>query len=259
MTTLADTEIGARMDSGSLIVKGSRNQIGPACYELRMGNVYYDLTESDSPIELPTKRGSRQVLIKPGHRVVLITQEELAIPNDVIARVSSKGSLFSIGLTPVSTYADPGFRGNLGIVTQNTSDKYITLPIGEPIAKIDFSLLASEAKTPYSGQHGFQTRIWPIRHQLVKSYKEIKDDPRVESEEAESYKILPDAMVTVLREIQHRQRWINICLLLTILINSLSLAAVVKDFVEIAVALAINLISAMLVPVVMALSKQRRI
>ncbi|MCE9683559.1 dCTP deaminase [Halomonas alkalisoli] len=255
MATLADNEIEARMDAGNLIIKGSISQIGPACYELRMGNVYYDLTETNTPIDASASSGA---LIKPGHRVVLITQEELSIPKDIIARVSSKGSLFSIGLTPVSTYADPGFHGNLGIVTQNTSDKYITLPVGEPIAKVDFSLLTREANKPYSGQHGFQTKIWPIRHQLMKSYKEIKDDPRVESEEAESYKILPQATVSILKKIQQKQRVINICLLITILLNSLILAAVLKDFVEVAVALAVNLISTAIVGLVVWQSSKRK-
>jgi dCTP deaminase len=58
---------------------------------------------------------------QPGHRVVLITHEELEIPPNIIARIINKGSLFSIGLSPVCTYADPGFTGNLGVVTPNTS------------------------------------------------------------------------------------------------------------------------------------------
>jgi dCTP deaminase len=66
---------------------------------------------------------------------VLITAEDLAIPDDILVRVVSKGSLFSIGLSPVATYADPGFTGNLGIVTENISDKYVELPQGEAIAK----------------------------------------------------------------------------------------------------------------------------
>lgn len=254
MTTLADTEIEAQMSAGKLIVDGEKSQIGPACYELRMGHTYYDLTEADTPIDASE---SKFILIKPGHRVVLITQEKLVIPNNVIARVFSKGSLFSIGLTPVSTYADPGFHGNLGIVTQNTSDKYITLPIGEPIAKVDFSMLHRETKKPYRGQHGFQTKIWPIRHQLIKSYNEIKDDPRVESEENESYKILPQATVRILRKIQKKQRMINYCLLVAILLSSVLLAAVLTDFIDVVVALSINLSSTAIVGLLVWISGTR--
>lgn len=160
MTTLSDTDIRTKIDAGGLVRNGSVAQIGPACYELRMGSIYYDLTEGDKRIDA-SPHGT--VIIKPGHRVVLITLEELVVPEDVIARVTSKGSLFSVGLSPVSTYADPGFSGNIGVVTQNMSDKYIVLPIGESIAKVDFSKLSSASAKPYSGQHGFQTQIWPIK------------------------------------------------------------------------------------------------
>jgi dCTP deaminase len=195
MTTLCDADIEAAMANGNLVRGGDVSQIGPACYELRMGTIYYDLTEGDRRIDASQ---SGKILLKPGHRVVLITQEELAVPANIIARVASKGSLFSVGLSPVSTYADPGFSGNLGVVTQNLSDKYIEIPVGEPIAKVDFSLLSNAVKRPYRGQHGFQTQIWPIKHYLQKTYQEVKHDPRVESEQAEADKILPRATANVL-------------------------------------------------------------
>lgn len=244
MTTLSDVEIETRMAKGELVRNGSTRQLGPACYELRMGTVYYDLTEGDRRIDVPA---NGTVLIKPGHRVVLISLEELVIPNDVIARVTSKGSLFSIGLSPVSTYADPGFSGNIGIVTQNLSEKFIELPVGEPISKVDFSMLSSSARKPYCGQHGFQTQIWPIRHQLQKTYEELKNDPRVDSEEVEAYKILPRATVSVLRKIQRRQRRIDWAILGAVFLNALVLAAVTNNWLEIAVAIWTNLISTALV------------
>lgn len=240
------------MAAGELVRNGSNAQLGPACYELRMGNVYYDLTEGDKRIDATV---SGTVLIKPGHRVVLITLEDLSIPHNVVARVASKGSLFSIGLSPVSTYADPGFSGNLGIVTQNLSDKYIELPIGEPIAKVDFSLLSSTANKPYRGQHGFQTQIWPIRHQLQKSYDEVKGDPRVEDEEAEAYKILPRTTASVLKHIKRKQRIIDWAIFAAVLMNALVLAAVSTKFLDTTVSLATNLLSTVIVGGVMWLSR----
>ena len=40
------------MASGRLIRNGVDAQVAGACYELRLGNVYYDLTESDQPIQV---------------------------------------------------------------------------------------------------------------------------------------------------------------------------------------------------------------
>src|ERR1700730_221123 len=136
------------MAAVQLVRNGETAQLGPACYELRMGRIYYDLTEGARRFDVGE---GGKVLIKPGYRVVLITQEELRVPPDIIARIISKGSLFSIGLSPVCTYADPGFPGNLGVVTQNISDKYIELPVGEPIAKVDFSRLGKTGNPPHPG------------------------------------------------------------------------------------------------------------
>ena len=255
MTTLSNSDIEHQMNAGQLVRNGDTGQIGPACYELRMGSVYYDLTEGDQRIEIPAQG---TVLIKPGHRVVLITMEELAIPLNVIARVSSKGSLFSIGLTAVNTYADPGFEGNLGIVTQNVSDKYIVLPVGEAIAKVDFSLLSSESSRPYRGQHGFQTQIWPIRHQLQKTHAQVRSDPRVGSEDTEAYKILPAATASALRIIRKRQRLINWSLLIALLINALVLAAVSTKVFDTSVSIITNLLSSAIIAVFMWISRETK-
>ncbi len=254
MTTLSDLDIKAHLTKGELIEDSDEENIGPACYELRMGSVYYDLTEGDRRIDASAYR---TILIKPGHRVVLITQERLVIPNNIIARVVSKGSLFSVGLSPVSTYADPGFKGNLGIVTQNSSEKFIEIPIGEPIAKIDFSRLTSPAVTSYDGQHGFRTEIWPIKHHLQKSYEQIANDPRVESELAESYKILPGPVAKVLRRIDHRQRVSNWAIFVAVLMNAIVLATISTKFLDTTISLAVNLVSTAIVGLVVWLTSRK--
>ena len=244
MTTLSDADIKAEMTNGRLIRNGDPRQIAGACYELRLGNVYYDLTESDHPILV---KSGQDILIKPGHRVVLITNEELDVPKDVLARIVSKGSLFSIGLSSVSTYADPGFSGNLGIVTQNMSEKYILLPQMESIAKADFTRLTGPAQSLYSGQHGFQTQIWPIKHHLQKSYAEVKDDPRVRSEKQEAYLLLPQATASMLRELERRQKITDAAILIAILMNALAVFLVNDQMVTNLQALSVNLFSSMIV------------
>ena len=229
MTTLSDNDIQHEMQQNRLVLNGLISQAGGACYELRLGNVYYDLTESHQPIPVPAEG---TILIKPGHRVVLITHEELVLPPDMFARVVSKGSLFSVGLSHVATYADPGFSGNLGIVTQNISDKYIELSPLEPIAKVDFTRLSQPANTVYSGQHGFRTEIWPIKSQLQKTYAEVSSDGRVETEEEEAYKLLPAATATMLRYLQKRQRNMDYVIIAALTGNALFLLFVTSDLLS---------------------------
>jgi dCTP deaminase len=140
--------------------------------------------------------------------------------------------LFSVGLSPVATYADPGFGGNLGIVTQNISDKYLELPQGEPIAKADFTRLTSHAARCYQGQHGFQAGIWPIKAHLQKEHHQVANDPRVSSEKEEAFALLPVATRTVIRRVEQTQLWTNIGLVFAIFINSALLFLVSGKLVD---------------------------
>lgn len=228
MTTLSDNEIRYELGHGRLIRNPSDEMLDGSCYQLRLGNVYYDLSEDANRIELEP---SQKALIKPGHRVVLITQEELDTPSDIAVRVVSKGSLFAVGLSPVATYADPGFKGKLGIVTQNISDKYVELPQGEPIAKADFTKLSSDAAKLYEGQHGFQAGIWPIKTHLQKTHAEVASDPRVGSEKDEAFALLPAATRTVIRRMETTQLWTNFGLVVAILLNAALIFVVNQQFI----------------------------
>lgn len=229
MTTLSDIDVAKLISKGKLIKNGDPDLCVGASYELRLSDVYYDLTEGDRPIAVAA---GEAILIKPGHHVVLISQEDLDVPDDLLGRVVAKGSLFSIGLSHVATYADPGFKGNLGIVTQNISDKYILLHPGERIAKIDFTQLSSPAKQLYAGQHGFRTQIWPIKHQLQKTFEEVKGDRRMGSEREEAYRLLPRATADLLRKLDRRHRLIDFSILILIVLNAVAIFLVNQQLIS---------------------------
>jgi dCTP deaminase len=251
---LTDGEIADEMAAGRLVRNGDSAQLGPACYELRTGRIYYDLTEGARRFDVGE---GGKILIKPGHRVVLITQEELIVPPYMIARIISKGSLFSIGLSPVCTYADPGFPGNLGVVTQNISDKYIELPVGESIAKVDFSRLSKPVDRPYQGQHGYQTEIWPIKYHLQKTHAEVSGDPRVDSEKVEAYKLLPQATANLLRSMEKRQRFIDVAIIAAVFINAVLLCAISTKAIDTIVGILGNLIASAIVATIVLVSRWR--
>jgi len=220
MTTLSNVDLEKEIGRGRLLTDVDPNMIEGSSYQLRLGNVYYDLSENGKRFEL--EKG-QNVLVKPGHRVVLITQEEFEVPSDMVSRVVSKGSLFSVGLSPVATYADPGFSGRLGIVTQNFSDRYIEMSQGEPIAKAEFTKLSTPANRLYRGQHGFQAEIWPIKTHLQKTHSQVANDPRVYSEVEEASALLPEATREIIRQLETRTFWLFFSLLLVILINGITL------------------------------------
>lgn len=241
---LSDIDIKERVNNGELIKKYDSTRIGPSSYELRMSNVYIDLTEGNKRIEL---KFNQEVIIKPGHRVVLLTEEELNLPNDIMARVISKGSLFSIGLTPICTNADPGFMGQLGLVVQNISDKYIVFPQREPLAKIDFSLLTQKCSQTYNGQHGYGTKVWPIKEQLQKNYSEVEKDQRVDSEIEEANRIIPTSTANAISRLLKYQKRTNIYMILLMITNVVVMAATTKQWLDITTSFFISVVASLFV------------
>lgn len=179
--TLNDENIIKLCEKFILIEDGfEKNMVKQCCYELRASSIYIMLScDEDSRTHNLDIDNEDYILIKPHNQVVIMTKEKLNIPGNIIGRILTKGNLFSIGLIPVNTYADPGFKGNLGIVFSNLSNNYIKIKPDEPIAKIEFSKTIDYVKNIYSGQHGYQTRIWPIDKDKILTKKEMEKDTRI--------------------------------------------------------------------------------
>jgi dCTP deaminase len=175
--TLTDQEIVELGRSGALITEGfEQDNVQQACYELRAGRVFY---EPDKGNRRQTVAEGADLLIKPKQLVVIITMESLDLPTDMLGRVLLKGRMFSLGLMPVNTYADPGFSGKLGIVLFNASNNYLRIRPGEAIAKIEFCRLARPVARPDRGQHGYQSEIWPLAEHMILSERESGSDQRI--------------------------------------------------------------------------------
>jgi dCTP deaminase len=175
--TLTDKDIVELCSRGYLIADNySEKNVHQCCYELRASQVYYDVADNRRKYKL---LNNEYILIKPRQLIVIITMETISLPDDILARILTKGKLFSIGLLPVNTYADPGFYGELGIVFYNLSNNYLKIYPGESIAKIEFSRLMIPVEKPYRGQHGYQTKIWPIPEDMILSSEEVKQDSRI--------------------------------------------------------------------------------
>lgn len=182
--TLSDRQIAVMANNGLLISEEfSQACVKQACYEVRVGDVYYEVFGDRKPREV---KQFGNVLLKPHQITVIITKETLNIPEDILGRILTKGRLFSVGVLPVNTYADPGFQGRLGIVLYNASPKHLIIQSGEPIAKIEFSQLSERVLSPYTGQHGYQSNFWPIPEEVIASGDELAGDSRVGTLEEEA-------------------------------------------------------------------------
>ena len=165
--TIVDDDIVRLAEGGELITSGFEPRfVKQACYELRASRIFYNLVSpsEDKRVEIDT---DDFYLLKPNCFVVCVVAEHLCLPPNVLGRILAKGRLFSVGILPVNTHADPGFTGRLGITLFNASKRYIKLRPGEPIAKIEFSFLKKPVSRPYTGQHGYETEIWPVATSLL--------------------------------------------------------------------------------------------
>lgn len=159
---IADFEI-KKLCPSELITKGyDPGSVKQTCYELRVGETVWYTYLKNSKLRKTSVKDKGGVYLPPKAYATIITMEELELPTDCVGRIMTKGQLFSIGISAVNTYADPGFSGHLGITLINHSTKPVFIPIGEPIAKIEFIKLNTAVKEPYRGPHLQASKLWPI-------------------------------------------------------------------------------------------------
>ena len=159
---LTDEDIILLSKNNLLISNGfDASQVKQTCYELRVGRVAYFLSRPESERKV-TIDEQNPLIVRPQEVATIITYEEVDLPDFILGRIISKGQLFSIGLSPVITYADPGFCGNLGITFINLSKKTIKFSYMDTICKIEFEKLGKAVHEPYHGPHSFASEIWPI-------------------------------------------------------------------------------------------------
>jgi dCTP deaminase len=101
------------------------------------------------------------VVIKPGQFAVLITEENIKVPIDLMAFISIKFSIKFEGLINVSGFhVDPGFEGKLKFSVYNAGSQNVVISSGRPAFQIWFSKIDSTDQTnKYEGVHNGQTII----------------------------------------------------------------------------------------------------
>ncbi|BBM18946.1 hypothetical protein G15_2617 [Enterococcus avium] len=232
--TLNDSMIKLLSEKHKILIEKHfcSDYVKQCCYELRASNTYYKPYESESSRKVVVKKGD-YILIKPNQMVVIISKEDLNIPDNVVGRILTKGKLFSIGLLPVNTYADPGFRGNMGIVFSNLSNNYIKIYPDDPIAKIEFSKLIDRVSEPYSGQHGYESEIWPIPTDMILSKSEIKKDKRISSIQInELSEIFGEKIGSILKRILWFEKGFIFSMVLYVVVTLILLGLLQNNLIE---------------------------
>ncbi len=89
--------------------------------------------------------------LHPGEFVLGSTYEQVALPDDIAARLEGKSSLGRLGLLTHSTagFIDPGFEGHITLELSNVATLPIRLWPGMKIGQLCFFKLSSPAERPY--------------------------------------------------------------------------------------------------------------
>ncbi|MBO1096829.1 hypothetical protein FQS90_09865 [Enterococcus casseliflavus] len=232
--TLNDSMIKELSEGYKILIEKefSSDYVKQCCYELRASNIYYKPYENESSRKVVVGEND-YILIKPNQLVVIISKEKLNIPNNIVGKILTKGKLFSIGLLPVNTYADPGFRGNMGIVFSNISNNYIKIYPDEAIAKIEFSKLIEKVSQPYSGQHGYESEIWPIPVDMILSKREIRKDKRISSSQiVEISEMFGEKLGAILKRILWFEKGFIFSMVIYVIVTLILLGLLQNNLIE---------------------------
>jgi len=164
MSILSDGEIHRRVFAKSIVINPfNERQVQPASYDvllsphfirliLPVGKVSVDPRKKDQvyPEQVMLSDGQAFILA-PGQFALGSTEEYVAVPNDLVARLEGKSSLARLGLVIHSTagYIDPGFKGQVTLELSNVSDFPIELYSYMPIGQLSFSTIEGTVRNPY--------------------------------------------------------------------------------------------------------------
>jgi dCTP deaminase len=165
---LSDRDIKAELGNGRIALNPyDPEMIQPSSIDVRLDRFFRLFDNHKYPFIDPAEDqpdlthlvevdGEQPFILHPGEFALGSTYEQVALPDDVAARLEGKSSLGRLGLLTHSTagFIDPGFTGHVTLELSNVATLPIKLWPGMKIGQMCFFRLSSAAEHPYgSGQY----------------------------------------------------------------------------------------------------------
>jgi len=149
MAFWSSDKIEMRQKEKPLVRPFDRDRIHQGAYELSMGpQAAVSRSGRNKVINLEPREA---LSIPPGQFALLLTEEIVSIPSDVVSFISLKTSVKSQGLVNVSGFhVDPGFQCRLKYWVYNAGNDDILILRGDPVFLIWFSDLDRPTHDPYN-------------------------------------------------------------------------------------------------------------
>lgn len=159
MAFLSNKTLKRRLSEEKIISDFNPKKVKSNAYELSMGDQVY-VTTNDSKKYL---NKGEPFNIYPGQFAVLLTEEKISIPSDLMAFISIRFTKKFRGLVNVSGFhVDPGFKGKLMFSVYNAGSNDIVVESGEQIFQIWFAELDdSDSTNHYNGEYELLDSISP--------------------------------------------------------------------------------------------------
>ena len=162
---LADWQITARA-TGGMIAPFDREQINPASYDVRLGDVLL-IESAEGPDLVPYPLGGHTqenpYLLRTGQFVLAHTIEIFNLPDDIAAQFMLKSSRAREGLEHLMAgYADPGFNGSMTLELHNSRQlQPVPLWPGMKIGQMVFHQMAGIPQRSYAitGRYNGHTSV----------------------------------------------------------------------------------------------------
>jgi dCTP deaminase len=173
MSLLADYEIRAAMEQGYFLHENGYKpeQVRQASYEITLGSARtlndveiphigtlssFSVENRDLSAFIADISGHDYLFINPLESCLIYSAESISLPDNVVGRINARGQLFQRGLIVESTYIDPGFDASVHLMIFNSSERFVKIPFGVPVARLEFMKLAEPVTNPHRGRQAIR-------------------------------------------------------------------------------------------------------
>ena len=165
---LSDRDIFKKIDSWELVITSSnknwRDQIHASSMDLRLWKYFKIYKHSKVAILDPKKMNWTEDLVEmievkewepfivqPWEFVLAVTQEKVKIPNDIVARVEWRSSIWRLWIIIHTTawFVDAGFEWTITLEIWNLNRMPVALYPWQRVCQLAFEQMSSPAIVPY--------------------------------------------------------------------------------------------------------------
>jgi len=154
---LSQEKIRKLVQEKKLIEGFSAKSLSGAGYDLRAGKFYKikgcaHLRVDDRTLPEAEEIEEGELTLKPGDYLLIETMEKVNMPEDLMARILPRSTLFRGGCSLMTAVVDPGYFGALTMGIKNLSGCDFSLSRGARVGQIVFEEVSGDA-TPYNGRY----------------------------------------------------------------------------------------------------------